>query len=98
MIFAHLCQPIVTEVKCDEFDLVSEDRPEGGVGEQVGGEVEEEQAVEGGEQGGGEGGERVVLQHQLLRRREKLRVGQLDEDKTLPLVKGWRQEERGRGS
>ena len=57
----------MTEVKCDELDLVSEDRAEGGVSEQVGGEVEEEQAVEGGEQVGGEGGERVVLQHQLLR-------------------------------
>ena len=65
----------MTEIKRDELDLVSEGRPEGGVGEQVGGEVEQEQALEGGEQAGGEGGERVVLQHQLLRRREKLRVG-----------------------
>ena len=58
----------MTEVKCDELDLVSEDRSEVGVGEQVGGEVEEEQAIEGGEKAGGEGGEGVVLQHQLLRR------------------------------
>ena len=65
----------MTEIKRDELDLVSEDRPEGEVGEQVGREVEQEQALEGGEQAGGEGGERVVLQHQLLRRREKLRVG-----------------------
>ena len=65
----------MTEIKRDELDLVSEDRAEGGVGEQVGGDVEEEQALEGGEQAGGEGGERVVLQHQLLRRREKLRDG-----------------------
>ena len=72
MAVAHLCQPIVAEIKRDELDLVSEDRPEVGVGEQVGGEVEEEQAVEGGEQVGGEGGERVVLQHQLLRMRGKV--------------------------
>ena len=65
----------MTEIKRDELDLVSEDRPEGEVGEQVGREVEQEQALEGGEQAGGEGGERVVLQHQLLRRREKLRDG-----------------------
>ena len=56
----------MTEVKCDELDLICENWAKVGVGEQVGGEVEEEQAVEGGEQGGGEGGERVVLQHQLL--------------------------------
>ena len=72
MAVAHLCQTIMTEIKRDELDLVSEDRPEVGVGQQVGGEVEEEQAVKGGEQAGGEGGERVVLQHQLLRRRGKV--------------------------
>ena len=58
----------MTEIKSDELDLVSEYRAEvGGVCEQVGGEVEEEQALEGGEQAGGQGGERVVLHHQLLR-------------------------------
>ena len=62
----------MAEIKRDELDLVSEDRAEVGVGEQVGGEVEEEQAVEGGEQVGGEGGERVVLQHQLLGGRGKV--------------------------
>ena len=62
----------MTEIKRDELDLVSEDRLKVGVGEQVGGEVEEEQAVEGGEQAGGEGGERVVLQHQLLETRGKV--------------------------
>ena len=62
----------MAEIKRDELDLVSEDWAEVGLGEQVGGEVEEEQAVEGGEQAGGEGGERVVLQHQLLRTRGKV--------------------------
>ena len=58
----------MTEVKCDELDLICENWAKVGVGEQVGGDVEEEQAVQGGEEAGGEGGERVVLQHQLLRR------------------------------
>ena len=99
MTVAHLCHPIVTEIKCDELDLVSEDWPEGGVGEQVGGEVEEEQAIEGGEKAGGKGGEGVVLQHQLLRRRGKVEGWvKLDEDKLLPSARGWRRGERVRGS